>query len=230
MGVAAALGDAEPQDSPEVHYRDTVKAGGAFCRPDLVRILVENVPAEIRRLIAWGVPFDQANGRLLQTKSDYATHPRNCCADGRTGYEILSVLLQRAKAAGICLDEEVMVARLVESQEGSLGAVGVGTKAARVLLYETSCVVAACGGSASLFSRHVVSPEMSGDGYVFALDAGARLINMEFLQFGPGILSAYPLLLSGPFYRYALRFESDRDEDVLTSKGPQRRLRTRATL
>src|SRR5512134_1152616 len=84
MGVAAALGDADPRDSPEVHYRDTVEAGGAFCRSDLVRILVENIPAEIRTLAAWGVPFEQANGRLLQNKSDYATYPRNCRADGRT--------------------------------------------------------------------------------------------------------------------------------------------------
>jgi len=220
MGVAAALGDADSRDTPEVHYRDTVDAGGAFCRADLVRILVENIPGEIRTLTAWGVPFEQANGRLLQNKSDYATYPRNCRADGRTGYEILSVLLQRAKASGVILDEEVMVARLVRSEDGGLGAIGLGTKSAHLALYETPCVVAACGGAGALFSRNVVSPEMSGDGYALALEAGARLINMEFLQFGPGILTAWPMALSGPFYRCAPRFEDDRGEDVLARHLP----------
>ncbi len=220
MGVAAALGDAEPRDCPEIHYRDTVEAGGAFCRPDLVRILVENVPAEIRSLVAWGVPFEQRDGKLLQNKSDYATYPRNCRADGRTGYEILSVLSQRARAAGIAVDEEVMVARLIRSADGSLGAIGVSTKSARVVLYETKNVVAACGGAGFLFSRNVVSPEMSGDGYAFALEAGARLINMEFLQFGPGILTAWPLALSKPFYRIGLRFENAQGEDILAKHLP----------
>lgn len=220
MGVAAALGDTEPLDSPEVHYRDTLEAGGAFCRSDLVRILVENVPAEIRRLMAWGVPFEQRDGKLLQTKSDYATYPRNCRVDGRTGYEILSVLVQRAKAAGVSVDEEVMVARLVRSADGSLGAIGLSTKSTGVVLYEAKNVVAACGGAGFLFSRNVVSPEMSGDGYVAALEAGARLINMEFLQFGPGILTARPLALSKPFYRIGPRFENAQGEDVLAKHLP----------
>lgn len=220
MGVAAALGDADPRDSPEMHYRDTVGAGGAFCRHDLVRILVERVPAEIRALQAWGVPFEQQEGKLLQTKSDYATYPRNCRADGRTGYEILSVLRERARALGIPVDEEVMICRLVVSAGGALGAIGLGTKSARVVLYETKCVVAACGGAGFLFSRNVVSPEMSGDGYAFALEAGARLVNMEFLQFGPGILTAWPLALSLPFYRVGPRFETREGEDILAKHLP----------
>ncbi len=220
MGVAAALGDTEPLDSPEVHFRDTLAAGGAFCRPDLVRALVENVPAEIRTLMAWGVPFEQRNGKLLQTKSDYATYPRNCRVDGRTGYEILSVLAQRAKAAGIPVDEDVMIARLFASPAGSLGAIGLPAKSPRVVVYETKCVVLACGGASALFSRNVVSPEMTGDGYALALEAGARLVNLEFLQFGPGILSARPLALSLPFYRVGPRFENDRGEDILAKHLP----------
>jgi succinate dehydrogenase/fumarate reductase flavoprotein subunit len=220
MGVAAALGDVEPLDSPEVHYRDTVEAGGAFCRPDLARILVENVPVEIRSLMAWGVPFEQRNGKLLQNKSDYATYPRNCRVDGRTGYEILSVLVQRARAAGVVVDEEVMVARLVRSGDGSLGAIGLSMKSTSVVRYETKNVVMACGGAGFLFSRNVVSPEMSGDGYVAALETGARLINMEFLQFGPGILAAWPLALSKPFYRVGPRFENAQGEDVLAKHLP----------
>jgi fumarate reductase (CoM/CoB) subunit A len=220
MGVAASLGDSDSVDSPEIHYRDTVAAGGSFCRPDLARILVENVPAEIRCLMAWGVPFDQRDGKLLQNKSDYATYPRNCRVDGRTGYEILSILVQRAKALGIPCDEEVMIARLVPSAHRALGAIGLSTKSTRVILYETKTVIAACGGAGFLFSRNVVSPEMSGDGYIAALEAGARLINLEFLQFGPGILAATPIALSGPFYRIGLRFENSRGEDVLTKQLP----------
>jgi fumarate reductase (CoM/CoB) subunit A len=220
MGVAASIGDSDQPDSPEVHYQDTLTVGGNFCRPELVRILVENVPAEIRSLMAWGVPFDQRNGKLLQNKSDYATYPRNCRVDGRTGYEILSVLAQRAKAMKVAIDEDVMVARLAPSANGSLGAIGLSTKSARVILYQTKTVVAACGGAGYLFSRNVVSPEMSGDGYVAALEAGARLINMEFLQFGPGILAASPIALSGPFYRIGPRFENARQEEILAKRLP----------
>ncbi len=220
MGVAAALGLSDSSDSPEMHFQDTVQAGGAFLRPDLVRVLVEEIPEEIHELLAWGVPFEKSGESLFQTKSDYATYPRNCKVDGRTGYEILSVIVQRAKRSEIEVDQEVMIAKLFSGPGQSLGAFGLGTKTNQVYLYETKTIVVACGGAGNLFSFNCLSPEMSGDGYVFALEAGAPLINMEFLQFGPGVLGPRVLNLSGPIYRLAPRFTNQRGEDILEKHLP----------
>ena len=222
MGVAAALGHSNPLDSPEIHYMDTVNTGGAFLRRDLVRVLVEGIPKEICQLMKWRVPFEKKGEKLSQMHSDYATYPRNCKADGRTGWEILSVLNQRVRDAGIEIDEEVMIVKLFSSLKQSLGAFGLGRKTNTLYVYESKCVIAACGGAGHLFSKNAVSPEMSGDGYVFALQAGAPLVNMEFLQFGPGVLTCQPLALSGPVYRMAPIFRNDLGEDILKKHVPAR--------
>lgn len=220
MGVAAALGHSDPLDSPEIHYQDTVIAGGAFLRRDLARVLVDDIPNEIMQLLSWSVPFEKKGENLFQMRSDYATYPRNCKADGRTGWEILSALSQRVRDAGIEIDEEVMIVKLFSGRDQSLGAFGLGRKANVLYVYESKCVIAACGGAGHLFSRNAVSPEMSGDGYVFALQAGAPLMNMEFLQFGPGVLTPSPLALSGPVYRMAPIFRNDLGEDILKKHLP----------
>ncbi|GAB7389090.1 fumarate reductase subunit A [Bacillaceae bacterium] len=203
LAIAAAIGHGDERDHPEIHYRDTMDAGRGFIDPDLVWTLAEDAPKRIQDLIEMGLNFDrQKNGKLVQGMSDFATYPRTCRVNGVTSRHILTTLAKAIKANDIPVDENMMIFRLVTDEQNRIaGALGFDTVRKEFVCYQASAVILACGGAHSLYTYGVGTPDMTGDGYAMAYELGIPLVNMEFVQIGPGVIFPSITLLSGPVWK-----------------------------
>ena len=201
LGIAAALGHADPRDSPDTHYHDTMKGGEGFCDPRMVRVLVEEAPDRVRDLLEFGVPFERDGKLLRQQLTDHSTYPRACRVDGITGAAILETLLMESRRLGVILDEQTMVADLLLHHGRVAGAIGLHRVSGEAVLYEAKAVVLATGGMGDAFGPTLSDATMTGDGLALALRAGARLVNMEMHQLIPGVIYPCAMVLSGPLYR-----------------------------
>lgn len=202
LAIAAAIGHGDERDRPEIHYQDTMDAGRGFIDPKLVQILAEDAPKRIQDLIELGLNFDkQKNGKLVQGMSDFATYPRTCRVNGVTARHILNILARELKTSDVPIDEEMMVFQLLSDEKRIIGAIALDITNHEFVYYETSAVILACGGAHYLYTYGVGTPDMTGDGYAMAYQLGIPLVNMEFVQIGPGLIDPSVTLLSGPVWK-----------------------------
>jgi L-aspartate oxidase len=186
-GIAAAIA---PDDSPELHGRDTIAAGDGLCDERAVAALVEDGPPYVRELIEWGARFDRdADGNPALAIEGAHSARRVLHARDATGREIGRVLWRRVSSLPRVTSHAHarVVSLLVESgrctgasflqDDGSTGV----ARAPAVLL--------ATGGAGQVF-RETTNPAVAtGDGIAMAYVAGARLADLEFVQFHPTALS-----------------------------------------
>ena len=185
-GVAAALGHVAPDDSWQVHFRDTMVGGKYLNNPRMAQLHALESPARVRELEEWGAVFDRTrDGRILQRPFGGHSHPRLAHVGDRTGLEMIRTLQDRAVAAGIQVYMECTVTRLTTSSSGVTGAVGYWRTTGRPIAFASKAIVLATGGLGRAYTVTSNSWEYSGDGQALAYDAGAELIDMEFVQFHP---------------------------------------------
>ncbi len=190
-GIAAALG---PGDTPGQHERDTLVAGAGACDLDAVRVLVNEGPAAVRELIELGTRFDHHDGVLSLTREGGHHRDRIAHAGGdATGAEIQRALIaavaaapsidviQHALALDLLLDDEGGVAGVTLHVIGEGQRDGVGAVHCRA-------VVLASGGIGQVFSASTNPAVSTGDGMALAARAGARLRDLEFVQFHPTVM------------------------------------------
>jgi L-aspartate oxidase len=191
-GIAAALG---PGDTPAQHERDTLVAGAGACDPAAVRALVTEGPDAVRELIALGTEFDHhPDGELSLTREGGHRRDRIAHAGGdATGAEIQRALIaaverapeievvQHALAVDLLLAADGGVAGLTLHVMGEGERDGVGAVHCRA-------VVLASGGLGQVFSQSTNPSVATGDGMALALRAGARLRDLEFVQFHPTVM------------------------------------------
>jgi len=185
-GIAAALGAG---DSPELHRRDTLAAGAALCDAAAVQVLVEEGPARVRELSAAGADFDLApNGTFKLGREAAHSRKRIVHAHGdQTGAEVARTLVSRVReSAGIQVLETTRVLDLIIEGDECVGArASIAGQATEILADAT---VLATGGCGQVY-RYTTNPQVAtGDGYAIAHRAGARLADMEFVQFHPTAL------------------------------------------
>ena len=185
-GIAAAVG---PDDSPALHLRDTLKAGDGLCDEAAARVLVEDGPRYVRELEVWGAMFDRTpDGALDLAREGAHTVRRVLHARDATGREIGRVLGQRMlrEPQVTVIDHALAVQALVEGERvvGArfVDAGGVGDIRARATLLAT-------GGASQAFKESTNPAVATGDGMALAFMAGARLADMEFVQFHPTALA-----------------------------------------
>lgn len=187
-GVAAAVGK---DDSPEMHASDTRSVGGGLSDDVVVDLITTEGPLQIRRLIELGAAFDADHQGDLVLGQE-AAHSRRRIVHARgdaTGAEIVRVLVDRMRdELNVKVFEECFAVDLVLEQ-GRVVGVLTHDKDGRWLLHHAGAVVLATGGIGSLFSRTTNPPESSGDGLAMAARAGARLADLEFVQFHPTALA-----------------------------------------
>ena len=185
-GVAAALAHVAPSDDWKVHFRDTMVGGTYLNNQRMAQLHAVEAPARVRELEAWGAVFDRTrDGRILQRSFGGHSHPRLAHVGDRTGLEIIRTLQDRAVASGIQVYMECTVTRLTTAPSGVTGAVGYWRTTGRPIVFPAKSVVLATGGIGRAYSVTSNSWEYSGDGQALAYDAGAELIDMEFVQFHP---------------------------------------------
>jgi len=185
-GVAAALGHVAPSDSWQTHFRDTLVGGKYLNNPRMAELHAKESPDRVRELEAWGAVFDRTrDGRILQRPFGGHSHPRLAHVGDRTGLEMIRTLQDRAVASGIDVFMECTISRLVTGSGRVSGAVGYWRTTGDPIVFAAKATVLATGGIGKAYEVTSNSWEYSGDGQALAYDAGAELIDMEFVQFHP---------------------------------------------
>ena len=187
-GIAAAIG---PDDSPELHARDTMIAGDGLCDARAVRVLCDEGPRYTRELMEWGARFDRdAAGEPALASEGAHSVRRVLHARDATGREIGRVLWERAASSAriTVLKNTLAVSAIVEDGR-CLGVRFIDERGepGRVLGRAT---LLATGGAGQVFEQTTNPAVATGDGVALALRAGARIADMEFVQFHPTVLDA----------------------------------------
>jgi L-aspartate oxidase len=191
-GIAAALG---PGDSPDQHFQDTLEAGAGLCDQESVRILVQEGPAAVKRLINLGATFDlDPSGNVALSREGGHRRDRIAHAGGdATGAEISRALVAKVLAdPKVRIFEHALVLDLLKDKNERVCGVtlhvmgkgkidGVGAALARA-------VVLATGGLGAVFQQTTNPLVATGDGVALALRAGATVADLEFVQFHPTVL------------------------------------------
>jgi len=186
-GINAALGSRDPEDGWAHHAADTLREGHLLNHPRAVERMAQEMPERIRELAAWGMPFARTeSGRIEQRYFGAQSYRRTCFVGDRTGRALLATLVARAQQLGVTYRDSLTVARLLSDGERVCGAIGCDGRTGRFVLIRTPTIVLATGGYSALYSRHTSrDDENNGDGVALALQAGASLADMEFVQFHP---------------------------------------------
>jgi succinate dehydrogenase flavoprotein subunit len=185
-GVAAALANVAAADTWQIHFRDTMVGGKLLNNPRMAELHATEAPARVRELELWGAVFDRtADGRILQRPFGGHSHPRLAHVGDRTGLEMIRTLQDRAVALGIQVYMECTITRLTTGSSGVTGAIGYWRTTGQPIVFPSRSIVLATGGIGRAFEITSNSWEYSGDGQALAYEAGAELIDMEFVQFHP---------------------------------------------
>lgn len=195
-GIAAAI---DVSDSPELHLKDTVKAGAGLCDLDAVEILVNEGPRRVQELLEWGANFDKVGGQLSLTREGAHSRRRILHARDATGEEIQRTLVRQIRAEGkVEVLENHFVIDLLTGSQGCCGAIAMD-QAGNLKAYYGAFTIMASGGAGQLYKNTTNPAVATGDGIAMAYRAGAELMDMEFIQFHPTALSidgAPPFLIS----------------------------------
>jgi len=198
-GCAAAMGNVNPNDNWQVHYRDTMRGGKFLNNWRMAELHAKEAPDRVWELEAWGAVFDRTkDGKISQRNFGGHEYPRLAHVGDRTGLEMIRSLQQKVVAmqqadAVEFGDPEAMIKVFAETtitdlmvEEGRIaGAFGYFRDTGRFVLFEAPAVVLATGGIGKTYKVTSNSWEYTGDGHALALRAGAKLLNMEFVQLHP---------------------------------------------
>jgi L-aspartate oxidase len=211
-GIAAAIAR---NDSPELHFRDTVSAGGGLCDEEAVRILTSEAPSRIAELVNFGVPFDTLDGKVALTMEAAHSVPRILHAGGDATGEHIEITLSRlVRSSKIKLIEDCLAAHILVDNGVVRGVKALDCRTDTIEEFECHSLVLASGGAGQLFKFNTNSDIATGDGIALAYETGAEIIDMEFFQFHPTALhlpGVAPFLISE-----AVRGEGGR---LLNAKG-----------
>jgi len=185
-GVAAALANVATDDSWRTHFRDTMLGGKMLNNWRMAQIHAQEAPDRVRELERWGAVFDRTrDGRILQRPFGGHSHPRLAHVGDRTGLEMIRTLQDRAVASGLAVYMECTITRLLTDGDRVIGAIGYWRTTGDMVVFRAKAVVLATGGIGRAYQVTSNSWEYSGDGHALAYEAGAELIDMEFVQFHP---------------------------------------------
>jgi succinate dehydrogenase / fumarate reductase flavoprotein subunit len=185
-GVAAAMANVDDRDSWRVHFADTMRGGQYLNNWRMAELHAKEAPARVRELEAWGALFDRTpDGRILQRNFGGHRYPRLAHVGDRTGLEMIRTLQDHGVHRGLDVHMECTVVRLLKDGDRIAGALGYDRERGRFRLWRANAVVLATGGVGKAFRITSNSWEYTGDGHALAYDAGAELVDMEFVQFHP---------------------------------------------
>jgi len=185
-GVAAALANVDERDSWRVHFADTMRGGQYLNNPRMAQVHAQQAPARVHELEAWGALFDRTHdGRILQRNFGGHAYPRLAHVGDRTGLEMIRTLQDHGIHQGIDVHMECTVVRLLKDGGRIAGAFGYDRERGRFRLFRAKAVVLATGGIGRAYAITSNSWEYTGDGHALAYEAGAELMDMEFVQFHP---------------------------------------------
>ncbi|MET8631166.1 fumarate reductase/succinate dehydrogenase flavoprotein subunit [Streptomyces sp. NPDC004680] len=198
-GIAASMGNANPHDNWQVHFRDTMRGGKFLNQWRMAELHAREAPDRVWELETWGALFDRTkDGRISQRNFGGHEYPRLAHVGDRTGLELIRTLQQKIVAlqqedeketgdyeSRLKVFQECTVTRILKDGDRVSGVFAYERESGRFFVLEAPAVVIATGGIGKSFKVTSNSWEYTGDGHALALLAGAPLLNMEFVQFHP---------------------------------------------
>ena len=185
-GIAAALANVDERDNWKVHFADTMRGGQYVNQWRMAELHAKEAPDRVRELEAWGAVFDRTkDGRILQRHFGGHKYPRLAHVGDRTGLEMIRTLQDHGVHQGIDVHMEHTILSLVKDGDRVVGAFGYERERGRFKIFRAKAIVLATGGIGRAYKITSNSWEYTGDGHALAYDAGAELIDMEFVQFHP---------------------------------------------
>lgn len=185
-GYQAAL---YPPDSIAQHVEDTVKAGKYLNNQALAEAFLKLAPETIKDLAKWGARFAKKDGKYFQIQLPGETYPRSMSHSiiGESlGGEYRKVLPHQVKMhKEINILNDIFIVDLISSGETIAGAVGLDARSGEFVVIRAKVTILATGGFMALFNFTTANPTLTGDGHGMAYRAGARMMDMEFVQFFP---------------------------------------------
>jgi succinate dehydrogenase / fumarate reductase flavoprotein subunit len=185
-GIAAAMANVDRLDDWRTHFRDTMRGGKFLNNWRMAQLHAQEAPERVRELEQWGALFDRtADGDILQRAFGGHSFKRLCHVGDRTGLEMIRTLQDRGVHQGIDVYMECAITRLLKDGDRVAGAFGYWRENGRFVVFKAKSVVIATGGIGKAWRITSNSWEYTGDGMALAYDAGAELMDMEFVQFHP---------------------------------------------
>ena len=186
-GVAASMGNVDPDDGWKTHFMDTMRSGKFLNNWQMVEIFTKEAPDRVYELEQWGALFNRTEeGKISQRPFGGHTYRRLCHVGDRTGLEMIRTLQEKTLATDTRVYMETTVTRLFKNDEGRVvGALAYTRESGRFIHFKAKAVVMATGGWGRNYKVTSNSWEGTGDGAVLAFDAGAELVDMEMVQFHP---------------------------------------------
>jgi fumarate reductase (CoM/CoB) subunit A len=237
-GYAAVARGLNARDDAELHYVDTVVGGALVNDRHLVRALVEEAPARLFELWEMGAPFRQREGRYHLSPSGDHSEARVFVPQNMRGGDMTLPMREAALMLGVEVLENCIITDLLTDDGRVTGATGIGRNKPKGYIIKAGATVLAAGGAGRLFTVTSNPADVCGGGYALALRAGARLRDMEFIQFYPWRLirpfksSRVPIqpstfAIGGRLYnsrgeRFMERYDPDRKESTtrdLSARG-----------
>ncbi|MFD5325677.1 fumarate reductase/succinate dehydrogenase flavoprotein subunit [Streptomyces sp. NPDC127092] len=199
-GIAASMANANPHDTWQIHFRDTMRGGKFLNQWRMAELHAQEAPERVWELETWGALFDRTpDGRISQRNFGGHEYPRLAHVGDRTGLELIRTLQQKIVSlqqedfratgdyeGGLKVFQECTVTRVLKDAFGRVaGVFCYERESGRFFALQAPAVVLATGGIGKSFKVTSNSWEYTGDGHALALLAGAPLVNMEFVQFHP---------------------------------------------
>jgi succinate dehydrogenase / fumarate reductase flavoprotein subunit len=185
-GMAASMGNVDDRDNWKVHFADTMRGGQYLNNCKMAEHHAKEAASCVHELESWGALFDRTKeGKILQRNFGGHKYPRLAHVGDRTGLEMIRTLQDHGIHQGIDFHMEVTITNLFVDGNRVVGAFAYEREKGRFLLFKAKAIVIATGGFGRAFKITSNSWEYTGDGQSLAYDAGADLLDMEFVQFHP---------------------------------------------
>ena len=185
-GIAAAMANVDTADGWQPHFRDTMRGGKFLNNWRMAQLHAQEAPDRVRELEQWGALFDRTDkGAILQRAFGGHTYKRLCHVGDRTGLEMIRTLQDRGVQLGFDVYMECTVTRLLADGSRVAGAFAYWRENGRFIVFKAKSIVIATGGIGKAWPVTSNSWEYTGDGMTLAYEAGAELMDMEFVQFHP---------------------------------------------
>ena len=196
-GINAALGNVG-EDSVEAHVTNTLKSAHGIADEKAVNFLCSEAIGAVEWLDSIGVPFSRTgDSKIAQRTLGGASAPRACYAQDYTGLKILHTLYDRCNALGIEIKNEKYLLECLIKEDIVCGVSVLDKRSGEVETYKSKSVILATGGYSRVYDTHSTnSVSTTGDGIAVALHVGARVSDMEFVQFHPTAMKNSAILIS----------------------------------
>lgn len=185
-GIAAAISNVDKHDDWKTHFKDTIKGGKFLNNWKMAELHAKEAPERVLELERWGALFDRTqDGKILQRPFGGHTCKRLCHVGDRTGLEMIRTLQDKGVHMGIEVYMECTITKLLKDNGKISGAFGYWRENGRFVIFKAKAIVLATGGVGKAYKVTSNSWEYTADGQILAYNAGAEILDAEFVQFHP---------------------------------------------